>query len=104
MSQTKKEVKKVNEFKEYLEYVKKNGGNVFAIREYAESGYVYCDDRPDLSFKYKVTVTTADHQINYVMLRNNDLFINAMKDLFSKGCFRFKDMRCKEAVLSALSY
>ena len=32
MSQTKKEVKKVNEFKEYLEYVKKNGGNVFAIR------------------------------------------------------------------------
>ena len=26
------------------------------------------------------------------------------KYYFEKGCFRFKDMRCKEAILKALSY
>ena len=76
----------------------------YGIREYAEQGIVYCDDKPDSTFKYKVTVTTADHQINYVMLRKNDLFIANLRYLFERGCFRFKDMKCKDAVLKALSY
>lgn len=76
----------------------------FGIREYSELGIVYCDDKPDSSFKYKVTVTTSDHQINYVMLRKNDVFIANLRYLFERGCFRFKDLRCKEAVLKALSY
>ena len=76
----------------------------YGIRVYAEQGIVYCDDKPDSTFKYKVTVTTADHQINYVMLRKNDLFIANLRYLFERGCFRFKDMKCKDAVLKALSY
>lgn len=76
----------------------------YSIREYAESGIIYCDDKSDESFKNKITVTTEDHQINYVMLKSNDFFISNMRYFFEKGCFRFKDLRCKEAVLSALSY
>lgn len=79
-------------------------GNDYAIREYAETGILYCDNRPDNSFKFKLTVTTEDHQINYVMLKRNDLFIANLRFFFERGCFRFKDLRCKEAVLKALSY
>ena len=76
----------------------------YGLREFTELGIIYCDDKPDNTFKYKVTVTTSDHQINYVMLRKNDLFISNLRYLFECGCFRFKDLNCKEAVLKALSY
>ena len=79
-------------------------GKDYGIREYPEQGIVYCDDKADSSFKYKVTVTTEDHQINYVMLKRNDFFIANLRYLFECGCFRFKDLKCKEAVLKALSY
>ena len=79
-------------------------GRDYGIREYSDLGIVYCDDKPDFTFKFKITVTTEDHNINYVMLKRNDLFIANMRYLFERGCFRFKDLRCKEAVLKALSY
>lgn len=79
-------------------------GCEFGIREFPENGYVYCDDRPDSTYRLKITVTTDDHEINYVMLKRNDFLLSNLRFLFERGSFRFKDMRCKEAVLSALSY
>ena len=67
-------------------------------------GVVYCDNRPDKTFPEKISVTTADHDINYVMLKRNEFFLNNLRYYFEHGCFRFKDLRCKEAVLKALSY
>lgn len=79
-------------------------GSEFALREYAEEGFIYCDDKPDRTFKTKITVTSDDHEINYVMLKRNDFFLTNLRYFFERGCFRFKDLRCKEAVLKALSY
>ena len=79
-------------------------GNDFGVKEFAESGFIYCDDKPDNSFPMKITVTTDDHSINYIMLKRNDFFLSNLRYLFERGCFRFKDMRCKEAILNALSY
>ena len=76
----------------------------YALREYPALGIVYCDDRVDVTFKNKLSVTTDDHNINYVMLKNNDMFLSTMRYLFEKGCFRFKDLRCKDAIINALSY
>lgn len=76
----------------------------YSIKEFKESGYIYCDDSVDSSYRYRITVTTDDHQINYIMLRNNDMFINLMKFYFEKGCVRFKNLKCKEAFLKTLSY
>lgn len=87
----------------YIGTLRYNGRD-YGIREYCDLGIVYCDDKPDITFRFKVTVTTEDHNINYVMLKRNDLFIANMRYLFERGCFRFKDLRCKEAVLKALSY
>lgn len=82
----------------------KYGGKDYGIREYPELGIIYCDDRADSTFKFKITVTTDDHSVNYVMLKNNDLFLSNLRYFFEKGCFRFKDLKCKEVLLKALSY
>lgn len=87
----------------YLATLRYNGVD-YGIRDYMDSGIVYCDDRPDPSYKDKITVTTDDHEINYVMLRRNAFFLSSLRYYFEKGCFRFKNLKCKEAVLKALSY
>ena len=87
----------------YLCTLRYNGTD-YAIREYPDAGVIYCDDRPDNTFKSKISVTTDDHDINYVMLKRNEFFLNNLRFYFEHGSFRFKDLRCKEAVLKALSY
>lgn len=76
----------------------------YGVKEYSELGIIYCDDKADKTFRTRITVTTEDHNINYVMLKRNDFFLSNLRVLFERGCFRFKDLRCKEAVLTALSY
>lgn len=76
----------------------------FAIREFMNQGVIYCDNRPDMSFPYKLAVTTEDHRINYVMLKNNDLLVSSMRFFFERGAFRFGDLESKDAIFSMLSY
>lgn len=87
----------------YLVTLRYNGRD-YAVREYRDLGYLYCDDRPDMTFPNKLSVTTDDHQINYVMLKANQMFVLNMRFFFERGCFRFKDLSCKEAILKAISY
>lgn len=87
----------------YLTTIRYNGSD-YGIRAFDHDGLIYCDNRPDGNYPTRIAVTTDDHNINYVMLRNNDLFISNMRYFFEHGCFRFKDMKCKEAVLKLLSY
>lgn len=87
----------------YLCTLRYNGTD-FAIREYSELGVLYCDDRADKNNPNRLSITTQDHTVNYVMLKRNDLFVSNMRYYFDHGCFRFKDLRCKDAVLKMLSY
>ena len=87
----------------YMATLKYNG-QTYGIREFAEAGVIYCDDRADETFPLKITVTAVDHELNYVKLKRNDLFLFNLRYYFERGCFRFKDLRCKEAVLKSLSY
>lgn len=87
----------------YIATLRYNGVD-YGIREYSEEGLIYVNDKPDATFRFKITVTTEDHQVNYVMLKRNDIFIINLRWFFEKGCIRFKDMKCKEALLKALSY
>lgn len=76
----------------------------YAIKEYKDLGIIYCDDKADKTFPMKISVTTDDHNINYVMLKNNDMFISNLRYFFEHGAFRFKDLRCKEALMRCISY
>ena len=87
----------------YLATIKYEGKE-YGIREFPVTGIIYCDDRADSTFPLKITVTTDDHDINYVMLKRNSFFIENLRYYFEKGCFRFKNLSCKEAILKTLSY
>ena len=76
----------------------------YALREFGQEGIVYCDDKPDLTFPLKIVTTTADHGINYIMLKKNSLFLATLRYYFENGLIRFKNIQCKEACLSALAY
>ena len=82
----------------------KYSGKEYGLREYAEQGVIYCNNKSDSTFPLRITVNTEDHNINYVMLKRNDIFLTNLRFYFEKGCFRFKDLQSKEAVLNALSY
>lgn len=79
-------------------------GKLYGVREYPELGIVYCGKSVDNTFKLRVCVTTEDHDINYIMLKRNDLLLSVLRYYFEKGCFRFQDLQSKNAILSALSY
>lgn len=103
LNDSKTFVEKPNGKSKYLATIKYNGTD-FAIRTFEELGIVYCDTRPDLSFPLKISVTLNDHNVNYVMLKQNEFFVDNMRFYFDHGCFRFKDLRCKEAILNLLKY
>ena len=76
----------------------------YAIKEYRDDGFIYCDDKTDITYPLKIAITTADHNINYVMLKNNDLTIANFRYYYNHGAFRFKDLLCKEAIMTMLAY
>lgn len=82
----------------------KCNGVCYGVREFIDLGIVYCDDKPDMSHPMKISVTTEDHNTNYVMLRQFNSIISGMRYYFEKGCFRFKNLKCKETILTAISY
>lgn len=79
-------------------------GHEYALRAYENDGIIFCTDKDDETYKYKIAVTTEDHQTNYVMLKRNSPFIQNMRFFFERGCFRFKNILCKEAVMKLISY
>ena len=78
-------------------------GRDIGIRLYPDLGIIYAETKADLSYPVRVTVKTDDHDINYVMLRANAPLIYNLRWYFERGCFRFKDLLCKECILTALS-
>lgn len=79
-------------------------GKQFGLREYLDEGIVYCDTSFDETYPFRIAVTTEDHRINYVMLNRNSDFVHNMRYYFERGCFRFKNLLCKDAVLKLISY
>lgn len=96
-------VEKVTGKSNYLATIKYKNRE-FAIRMFPELGIIYCDGNADTTFSLKISVTLDDHNVNYVMLRQNEFFIDNMRYYFNRGCFRFKDLRCKDAVMNLLKY
>lgn len=79
-------------------------GKNYGIREYGQQGFLFCGTTFDKTHKEKIAITTEDHQINYVMLQRNSFLLGVLRDLFQKGCFRFQNLICKEAIIRALSF
>ena len=76
----------------------------YGLREYRELGIIFVDVKADTTFPLKISVTTDDHNVNYVMLKRNDMFISQLRYFFQHGCIRFKDISAKECLLKCISY
>lgn len=76
---------------------------LFAIRQYYDSSILYCDKKVDNNCKIKIAVTTDDLSINYVSIKHYSFIVEYLKLMFEKGCFRFKDLECKEVIFKLLS-
>lgn len=76
----------------------------YSIKTFKKEGIIYCDDKIDPNFPVKLALTTEDHRINYVMIEHNKGYINLLREYYLKGCFRFKNLSCKSAIMKMLSY
>lgn len=82
----------------------KYNGKEYGIIQYPNEGIIYCSNKADSTFPIKLSITTDDHDVNYVLLKNYQVVFMQMRYYFERGCFRFKDLMCKEALLTAISY
>lgn len=103
MNDNKAFIEKPDGIGKYISTIRFRGKD-YGLRLYPEYGIVYCDDRPDQTFPEKYSVTTDDFNVNYVMLKSNDFFFQTLRYYFSHGCFRFKGLSEKEAIITALGY
>lgn len=78
-------------------------GRDYSIKEFADTGIIYCDTSVDYQFPFRISATLDDHSINRVILKNNDSFISLLRYYFNHGIFRFKDLMCKDCVLNLIS-
>ena len=76
----------------------------YAVRVFTDLGIIYCDSRADSTHPNKFAITTDDFQINYVILKSNSTIFELLRFYFERGCFRFHDLKCKECILTAISY
>jgi hypothetical protein len=78
-------------------------GRDYGVRLYSDENIVYCNDKPDMSYHIKISVTTADHDINYAMLMNYGAMIGQLRYYFTSGLCRFSDIDAKEAYMQAVA-
>ena len=78
-------------------------GKSYAVREFSDKGLYYVDDRVDFDCKNKIVITTADHNINYIMLDRNEPMLSMLRKFFHLGLFRFRSPEAKEATLAMLA-
>ncbi|HEY8542401.1 MAG TPA: phage DNA encapsidation protein, partial [Pseudothermotoga sp.] len=79
-------------------------GKSYAIREYQQHGYVYCDDKADETFPSRIALTTADHNTSSIIIARSNPIVLTLRRYFDSGLFRFKNLKCKEVIMKLLSY
>jgi hypothetical protein len=79
-------------------------GKTYAIREYQQYGYVYCDDKADETFPSRIALTTADHNTSSIIIARSNPIVLTLRRYFDSGLFRFKNLKCKDVIMKLLSY
>lgn len=79
-------------------------GEFYSVVSYDQLGIVYVSDSYNENYPFRISLTTEDHRINYVMLQNQNPIISKLRKLFEYGCFRFKNLKCKAMTIAMLSY
>lgn len=87
----------------YLATIKFNDRH-YAIRSFENEGVIYVSNNVDMTYPLKLSATTADHDINYVMINNRRMLIDYLRDMYEHGCLRFQNMQTRSDMLKILCY
>lgn len=79
-------------------------GELYAVLDYPTEGYVYCSDSVDTTFPTKIAVTVQDHGESWTLIEHSSVFVQRLRYLFEQGACRFKNLKCKRALMSFISY
>lgn len=79
-------------------------GNHYGVRAFLDSGIIYCDNNPDLTYPDRFASDTNGIDANYVLLSMNQTLLSQLRLYWQHGCFRFKNQECKKAIIKILSY
>ena len=94
-------VEKVGGMKDYVVTIIMNG-NKFAIYQSLAKGFVYISPQVDNTHP-QICIDNEDHDVNYLMIQQNETFWKNLARLYRKGCVRFQDLDCKIAFLALTS-
>ena len=87
----------------YVMTIKYND-NEYGVYEYPDLGWMYISDKSDSTCKIKISINYTDHDVNYIMIRQNSYILDTFRKYFEQGCFRFKNQLCKTALIKALAF
>lgn len=90
-------------FNRYVGTIKFEGRD-YALRLYPELSILYCDDKIDESFPARFALSPDNHNVSYNMLNAHRNLQLTIKSYYDAGQCRFKNLACKNAVLSAIKY
>lgn len=79
-------------------------GKEYSIKEFTESGLLYCDTKISKDCNIKISVDNDSHNINFLMLSKSEFLIVKLRDYYNKGFFRFKNLECKRALIHLIGY
>ncbi len=82
----------------------RDDGSEYGIRLYTDDNIMYCDNSFDETFTIKIVKDVNEHTANFTLIRQNYFLVSYLRKYFEQGLFRFKNLRCKNAVLKTLSY
>lgn len=102
LNDTKAFISKIDGNKSYRHTILYSGEK-FGVWE-SEYGYLYVSHNVNESYPVKLSFTTKDHDINYIMLDKQDLLINKWRLFFKRGLFRFQDLRCRNVIMDIIAY
>lgn len=78
-------------------------GQFYSVKRFDELGLVYIDDKGDENARTVISVTDEDHNINYVSIKSNYMWVAWLRQMFNLGVMRFKNQRCKDCFLTCTS-
>lgn len=76
----------------------------YGVTIHQQDNMIYCSDISDTSYPIRLAVSTNDISDTAISIDFNRSTVAMLRGYFKQGFFRFKNLACKEAVLTALKY
>lgn len=65
---------------------------------------LYCSEKYDPNFPYKIAATIEDHDTNTLIVKRHSFQVMKWREYFQGGLWRFENLNCKEAIINLIAY